>query len=356
MRHRLSAALAFALSCLVVAPALALERPATCATLLSVLQAAKPSDVVKVAAGDCAAINAPSASTRFRVAAPGAVVEPDGSGPVSIKGLTLNLWQGFTFRGFTINGPVVINQGQRMRVLESRIVGQEPDWTVAKAVGVRITAGSDVELSDSVITGWGQGISVAGINATFPATRITIARNTLQRIAFDGIRGFAHTDGLTIDGNTLREFAKNDLAHKDAIQGFDGPAANLTITNNVYDGSATGARRQFIFLQNRLTNVRVTNNWAFGAGPWGVAANDAQSGVIANNYVVPFEGFSARNVTPNAGAALTVEGNVEAPAVRPGDATALRAWTARFAPKPEPKTLEQRVADLEAAVAALRTR
>lgn len=354
MLKRLSAALALALSCLVAAPVLALERPATCATLFSVLQAAKPGDVVKVAAGDCAAINAPSASTRFRVAAPGVVVEPDGSGSVSIAGLTLNLWEGFTFRDLTIRGPVYSSQGRRIALERLKILGLEQGWETATANGVKLVGVQDFALVDSIISGWGNGVTVAGINSTDPAKqrpaeRVTIARNRIERIAWDGIRGFDFSRDNVVEDNLLTDFSPVKAAHLDAIQLPPGSSEGLVIRRNRYTGGATGATRQGIFIQGQHARVTIEDNVMTSLSYYGLALDGVRSGTVRGNFMQSAPGYFNK---------LVINAGVEASdntIAAPGDDAALARWSARFDPPPPPRTLEQRVEALEAAVAKLAT-
>lgn len=297
--YRLTVALSALVSAISIGSVGAAELHATCATLYPSIIAAKPGDVISIAAGKCETVNL----YKVNKAAPGITVQPAPGATVEIAGINLNVSDGFTFRAgtgvlevtpWTRNGAAVAFGGAANHFDGLKVHGGQADFTTAGLNGFIIRNATGGSITNNELYWLNTGIN--HLNPLNDGDTILIARNRLHDIRSDGIRG--QSSKIEIRGNMLSDFYPVPADHPDGVQfwttGLSAPLHDITIADNVIrQGAGRPIQGLFIGNENRLPfhNLTITGNLVLGGMYHGLSVGWADATlVISDNYVGGFVG------------------------------------------------------------------
>ena len=297
--HRLGASISALLLVLATGSVRAAELHATCATLYPSIIAAKPGDVISIAAGKCETLNLYNVNK----AAPGITLQPAPGATVEIAGINLNVSDGYTFRAgpgvlevtpWAHNGIAVAFGGSANHFDGLTVHGGQADYTTAGGNGFMIRDATGGSITNNELYWLNTGIN--HLNPLNNGETILIARNRLHDIRFDGIRG--QSSKIEIRGNTLSDFYPTAGDHPDGVQfwttGLSAPLHDITIADNVIrQGAGRPIQGLFIGNENRqpFHNLTITGNLVLGGMYHGLSVGWADATlVISDNYVGGFVG------------------------------------------------------------------
>lgn len=312
--------------------------PSTFAKLAPTLQ---PGDVVRVS-GD---LTQKVSGVKVPAGAPPVVFQAEPGARMGGWALISDC-AGVTFRGFQLMTPTPFSVSGERIVLED---------ITAKGAGATVTGGTAVIVTGGDVTLRRWKVSdVCTLGSVQGASRVV-----LEDVQVDGIWGdgllIAPAKGATVrlERVTFRRFT-GGYSHRDAVQ-LMGADYRFEACGLVVD-SSEGTPVQGVFTDNGSSIVMDIRDCAFFGGQWNAiytsTAGPAPGSRIEGNFLQGraevFEPvrqvMQPRIVAP----AWAVGKNTIAPLAKAGDRTALAAFL-----NPAPPTLEERVAALEAKVAAL---
>lgn len=316
--------------------------PATFAKLAPTLQ---PGDVVRVS-GDLT-----QKVTGLKVApdAPPIVFEAEPGARMGGWALVSDC-AGVTFRGFQLMTPQSFSvSGERITLEDITVRGGGAQVNGGTAF---IITGGDVTLRRWKVSDVGSVGSIQGV------ATVRIEDMDCDGIWADGLQVALKGGSVSLDRVTFRRFT-GAYAHRDAVQ-LMGSGYSFTARNLLVDCSE-GTPVQGVFSDNASGIVVDVQSCAFFGGQWnGIyasSAGPAPGSVIDDNFLQGFaEPFAplGKVMQPRITAPAWAVGprNVIAPLAKNRDRSALNAWLERN----RKRTLEERVAALEAQVAALAAR
>ncbi len=281
---------------------LAAPREATPATLLAVLTAAKPGDVVVLAPGAYVAI-----LLRNRQFDPPLVIDARAA---TITGMQISKVGGLTLRGgsyrptaSTMNPKtgnkaegiaLRVSRSERIKVLDGTFVG--PGMTTAdgpfgEGYGVFLVGGSAIEVSNSKFSGFKSGLLFRHVDG------FQVTRNEFSAMRSDGLQVAESRNGV-IEANRCRATRIRDGEHPDCIQMWSNPAtpptADIVIRGNRAEGHTQGIG---LFNHTRkgvndggFDRITIEDNELNVGYPNAIAIYDGRESVVRNNRVTSYPG------------------------------------------------------------------
>lgn len=258
-------------------------------TLLAVLKAALPGDVVEMTGVfDRAKV------TGIKSTEPGIIIRPSAAG-ANFTGYTVFTdcaW--LTIDGFDVTETAGTTALAFLRCANVRLVNCNVHGAM-KGVGVVVNDSSDVTLDGNDIHHLGAGISAVR-NA-----RLTITENSLHDLQSDGCQVVDHKGGLTFSGNASSDFYPAATDHPDVLQvrlssAATGPATDILIEDNFHHRGKGGiVQGLFVTASATFPSERVTirGNAMLGTMYHGILAASAVDPLIEDNLVIGYKDMTS---------------------------------------------------------------
>ena len=262
------------------------------AALTSALATAQAGDTILLSAGAYGRLSI--AGAHFSQAVTIASETPGT--PASITGLSITGSNGLMFRDIDFvadpaagGTPLSVIASQDVHFDRVHVHGSLDGSPANDTGGLYFTASSNVSVTNSEFNELYWGIDHDDSNS------LTFNGNTFHDIRMDGIRG-GGSSGVTISGNSFRDFYPLAGDHSDAIQfwttGTTASVSNIVVTNN-FIIRGKGLPPQGVFLRDEIGNlpfqhVTISGNFVAGALFNGIYVSGGADVLIANNVVDGF--------------------------------------------------------------------
>lgn len=260
------------------------------AGLLSALQKASSSDVIKLAAGDYSNVSIRELNFSKNIT----ITSADADRPAVFTDLSVKDSRGITFSN------IEFSANEKSPLFSFSVLGSKD--IAFDRIEVHGTPGLDSQNGESpFLIRNSEDVSVTnsefydlwhGLSA-LDNEGLTLTGNFFHDIRTDGIRGGGNSD-VVIANNVFTDFYPAEGDHPDAIQlwttNTSASARNIIITQNIVV-RGDGAPIQGIFLRDQVgslpfRNVTITDNIVIGGLYNGIAVNGIDGGLISRNTVL----------------------------------------------------------------------
>lgn len=258
--------------------------------LTAALKSAQAGDVIKLAAGDYAALTL----TGLKFSGVVTVTSQDPTALAVMNGLILRDSQNIKLQGleFKVDGakpdyPFQVSGSTNINLDSLKVHGSLNGDPTDDAAAILIRSSKNVSLTNSEFQQLRHGVQ------HMDSDGLTIADNYFHHIQTDGIRG-GGSSNVSVTGNNFTSFHMKDGDHPDAIQFWTTnttkSAANIVVSNNVIT-RGDGDPIQGIFFRDQVgglpyLNVKITDNLVVGGMYNGIALGSAIGAVVSGNSVV----------------------------------------------------------------------
>lgn len=313
-------------------PATAKQHQATAATVKSILDSARPGDVVVLAPGSYRGIRLSQ-----RDFSPSLVLDARAA---TIEGFSARNVAGLRILGgiFVVPPPTLkpstgkqvfgyatrFDNAKRITLIDNRFSGpgasaSSPDGPYGEGYGVFVVTGSDVEVTNGRFKGLKNGIVLSRVQG------FKVTLNQFSAMRSDGINVAESRRGVILD-NICGATRIRDQEHPDCIQMWSRPTSPPT-ADVVIRGNRAEGMTQGIGLFNHVRDgvddggfdrILVEDNEMTVGYPHGISLGSGRNSVVRNNRVSTYPGAKYR-ASINTGPGVLRCGNTVAPgAGKPG--------------------------------------
>ena len=258
--------------------------------LTAALKNAQAGDVIKLAAGDYAALTL----TGLKFSGMVTVTSQDPSALATMNGLILRDSQNIKLQGleFKVDGtkadyPFQVAGSTNINLDSLKVHGSMNGDPTDDAAAILIRTSKNVSLTNSEFQQLRHGVQ------HMDSDGVTVANNYFHHIQTDGVRG-GGSSNVSVTGNNFTSFHMKDGDHPDAIQFWTTnttkSAANIVVSNNVIT-RGDGDPIQGIFFRDQVgglpyLDVKIADNMVVGGMYNGIALGSAVGALISGNTVV----------------------------------------------------------------------
>jgi len=221
------------------------------------------------------------------------ITSANAGAPAVIRSMTLKNSSNIDVKNVDLQSsggtPFMIESSRNVTIDNVDIDGRPGGY--GTGIGLRVKGSHDVELINSEVSHFGNGLSFSG------NSNIRISNNDFRSMSVDAMQ-LGGISGGVIEGNDFRQMHSPDATrHKDMIQFVTGngnvPSSNITIRNNVIDN---GEVSHAIFFGNAMAkagdlsafyrNILVEDNYIRSAHVHGVTVEHGSGVRILDNTLV----------------------------------------------------------------------